>query len=208
MAKTNSLGRNSVQTCTMCGETKPREQFKRRLTLRQTQTFLQRPDIRTRTSVISKRCRVCWGKAKRKTPLTKKEIRNKIESGDIHRIIGELRLKMLSQSINAHRSRTMQNEWHKRKTGWIKTLNDNLQQQVAKYANRYHSLKTALKTKNSDGTSDGIPSHALLEQHRQHYEQAIKIKKDLMDRAKSGEKIEVDVQIVMYFGKGGGHGSN
>ena len=201
MAKTNSLGRNSVQTCTMCGETKPRDQFKRRLTLRQTQTFLQRPDIRTRTSVISKRCKNCWAKSKRKTPLTKKEIRNKIESGDIHRIIGELRLKMISQSINAHRSRTMQNEWHKRKTGWIKTLNDNLQQQVAKYANRYHSLKASIKT------ADGIPSHAMLEQHRLDYEQARQIKKRLMDRAKAGEKIEVDVQIVMYM-KGGGHGSN
>jgi hypothetical protein len=90
----------------------------------------------------------------------------------------------------------MQNEWHRRKTEWVKTLNDNLQQQVAKYANRYHSLKASLKT------PDGIPSqaqHALLEQHRQNYEQAMQIKKDLMDRARAGEKIEVDVQIVMYI---------
>ena len=196
MAKTKQLGRNSVQTCTMCGEEKPREQFKRRLTLRQTQTFLQRTDIRTRTTVISKRCKNCWAKSKRKTPLTKKEIRNKIESGDIHRIVGELRLKMISQSINAHRSRTMQNEWHRRKTEWVKTLNDNLQQQVAKYANRYHSLKASLKT------PDGIPSqaqHALLEQHRLNYEQSKQIRTDLMDRARAGEKIEVDVQIVMYI---------
>jgi hypothetical protein len=31
----------------------------------------------------------------------------------------------------------------------------------------------------------------------------MQIKKDLMDRAKAGEKIEVDVPIVMYFKKGG-----
>jgi hypothetical protein len=47
----------------------------------------------------------------------------------------------------------------------------------------------------------------MLEQHRLNYEQAIQIKKRLMDRAKSGEKIEVDVPIVMYL-KGGGHGSD
>ena len=50
-------------------------------------------------------------------------------------------------------------------------------------------------------TADGIPSHAMLEQHRLDYEQARQIKKRLMDRAKAGEKIEVDVQIVMYFKK-------
>jgi hypothetical protein len=199
MIKTKQLGRISVQTCTMCAKEKPRDQFKRRLTLRQTQTFLQRPDIRTRSTVISKRCKDCWAKSKRKTPLTKKEIRNKIESGDIHRIIGELKIKALSQSINAHRSRTTQNQWHKRKTGWIKTLNDNLQQQVAKYANLYHSYKH--NNKHNNKHSDGIPSHALLEQHRQNYEQAKQIKKRLMDRAKAGEKIDVDVQIVMYFKK-------
>jgi hypothetical protein len=198
MAKTNSLGRNSVQTCTMCGETKPRDQFKRRLTLRQTQTFLQRPDIRTRTSVISKRCKNCWAKSKRKTPLTKKEIRNKIESGDIHRIIGELRLKMISQSINAHRSRTMQNEWQKRKTEWVKTLNANLQQQVDKYRNRYYAYKASVA--NALGHLSQT-QHATLEQHRLNYNQSMQIKKDLMTRARAGEKIEVDVQIVMYFRK-------
>ena len=182
-----------MQTCTICGKEKLREHFKRRLTLRQTQTFLKRPDIKTRTSVISKRCKTCWAKAKRKTPLTKKEIRNKIESGDIHRIIGELKIKMLSQSINALRSRTMQNEWHKRKTGWVKALNDNLQQQVAKYANRYHSLKASLKTQGKQ--------HALLEQHRLNYEQAKQIKKNLIDRAKAGEKIDVDVLIDVYLRK-------
>jgi hypothetical protein len=181
------------QTCTICGEEKPREQFKRRLTLRQTQTFLQRPDIRTRTTVISKRCKNCWAKSKRKTPLTKKDIRNKIESGDIHRIIGELKIKTLDQSINAYRSRTMQNEWHKRKTGWIKTLNDNLQQQVDTYRNRYYGYK-AIKREQM------FPlQHATLEQHRQNYNQSMQIKKDLMDRARAGEKIDVDVQIVMYL---------
>jgi len=91
----------------------------------------------------------------------------------------------------------MKEQWQKRRTGWIKTLNDNLQQQVGTYRNRYYAYK-AIKREQM------FPlQHAMLEQHRQNYEQSMQIKKDLMDRAKAGEKIEVDVQIVMYFKKGG-----
>lgn len=138
---------------------------------------------------------------KSKKPLTKKQIRNKIESGEIHRIIGELRLKMINQSINAHRSRVMKEEWQKRKTGWIKTLNDNLQQQVAKYRNRYYAYKATLDKPKPQGqmSPQTDKQNAMLEQHRQNYAQAMQIKKDLMTRARAGERIEVDVQIVMYL---------
>jgi hypothetical protein len=111
---------------------------------------------------------------------------------------------MISQSINAHRSRTMQNEWQKRKTEWVKTLNANLQQQVDKYRNRYYAYKASVA--NALGHLSQT-QHATLEQHRLNYNQSMQIKKDLMTRARAGEKIEVDVQIVMYL-KGGGHGSN
>jgi hypothetical protein len=77
-------------------------------------------------------------------------------------------------------------------------LNDNLQQQVDKYRNRYYAYKASIT--NALGQVSQT-QHAMLEQHRQNYEQAIQIKKRLMDRAKAGEQIEVDVQIVMYFRK-------
>ena len=96
----------------------------------------------------------------------------------------------------------MKEEWQKRKTSWVKTLNDNLQQQVDKYRNRYYAYKATLN-KSSGENSLRDKQHATLEQHRQNYEQSMQLKKDLMDRAKAGEKIEVDVQIVMYFKKGG-----
>lgn len=89
----------------------------------------------------------------------------------------------------------MKEEWQKRKTGWVKTLNDNLQQQVDTYRNRYYAYKTHVQKVCTPKPSQ----HALLEQHRQNYNQSMQIKKDLMTRARAGEKIEVDVQIVMYI---------
>ena len=189
---------SKTKTCTHCGETKPIDAFKRKLTKRQSCALLKRTSINTAITVESKRCKTCWLMTKSKKPMTKKQIRNKIESGDIHRILGELRLKMISQSINAHRSRTMQNEWQKRKTEWVKTLNANLQQQVDKYRNRYYAYKASIA--NALGQVSQT-QHALLEQHRLNYNQSMQIKKDLMTRARAGEKIEVDVQIVMYFRK-------
>jgi hypothetical protein len=130
---------------------------------------------------------------KSRKPLNKKQIRNKIESGDIKRVLGEILIREIDRTIPLKRSRVMKEEWQKRKTSWVKTLNDNLQQQVDTYRNRYYAYK-AIKREQM------FPlQHATLEQHRLNYEQSMQIKKDLMTRARAGEKIEVDVQIVMYI---------
>ena len=136
--------------------------------------------------------------------MTKKQIRNKIESGDIKRVLGEILIKEIDRTIPLKRSRVMKEEWQKRKTGWVKTLNDNLQQQVDTYRNRYYGYKYAVNK--MQGQVSPL-QHATLEQHRSNYEQSKQIRTDLMTRARAGEKIEVAVQIVMYL-KGGGHGSN
>ena len=195
---------SKTKTCTHCGETKPLDAFKRRLTKRQSCALLKRTSINTAVTVESKRCKTCWLMTKSRKPMTKKQIRNKINSGDIKRVMGEILIKQINEAIPQKRSRVMKEEWQKRKTSWVKTLNDNLQQQVDKYRNRYYAYKASIT--NALGQVSQT-QHATLEQHRLNYEQAIQIKKRLMDRAKAGEKIEVDVQIVMYL-KGGGHGSN
>jgi hypothetical protein len=191
---------SKTKTCTHCGETKPIDAFKRRLTKRQSCALLFRSSISSGIVVDSVRCKTCWLMTKSKKPMTKKQIRNKIESGDIKRVMGEIMIKELNESIPLKRSRVMKEEWQKRKTGWIKTLNDNLQQQVDTYRNRYYAYRANLN-KSSGENSLRDKQHAMLEQHRQNYEQSMQIKKNLMDRAKAGEKIEVDVQIVMYFKK-------
>ena len=197
---------SKTKTCTHCGETKPIEAFKRRLTKRQSCVLLNRSSLSQGIVVDSVRCKTCWLMTKSRKPMTKKQIRNKINSGDIKRVLGEIMISEINRAIPLKRSRVMKEEWQKRKTSWVKTLNDNLQQQVDKYRNRYYAYKATLN-KSSGENSLRDKQHATLEQHRLNYEQAIQIKKRLMDRAKSGEKIEVDVQIVMYL-KGGGHGSN
>jgi hypothetical protein len=191
---------SKTKTCTHCGETKPIDAFKRRLTKRQSCALLHRSSISSGIVVDSVRCNTCWLMTKSKKPLTKKQIRNKIESGDIKRVMGEILIKELNEAIPQKRSKVMKEEWQKRKTSWVKTLNDNLQQQVDTYRNRYYAYKATLN-KQSGENSLRDKQHAMLEQHRQNYEQAIQIKKRLMGRAKAGEKIEVDVQIVMYFRK-------
>jgi len=188
---------SKTKTCTHCGETKPLNAFKRTLTKRQSCALMDRSSIKQGLVVDSVRCRTCWLMTKSRKPMTKKQIRNKINSGDIKRVLGEILIQEIDRAIPLKRSRVMKEQWQKRRTGWIKTLNDNLQQQVGTYRNRYYAYK-AIKREQM------FPlQHAMLEQHRQNYEQSMQIKKDLMDRAKAGEKIEVDVQIVMYFKKGG-----
>lgn len=184
---------SKTKTCTHCGETKPLDAFKRRLTKRQSCALLHRSSIKQGLVVESVRCSTCWLMTKSRKPMTKKQIRNKIESGDIKRVLGEILIREIDRTIPLKRSRVMKEEWQKRKTEWVKTLNDNLQQQVDKYRNRYYGYK-AIKREQM------FPSqHATLEQHRLNYNQSMQIKKDLMTRARAGEKIEVDVQIVMYF---------
>jgi alpha-galactosidase/6-phospho-beta-glucosidase family protein len=138
---------------------------------------------------------------KSRKPLNKKQIRNKIESGDIRRVLGEIMLKELNRKIPLKRSKIMKEEWQKRKTEWVKTLNTNLQQQVDTYRNRYYGYKYAVEKLDTPSGENSLRDrqHATLEQHRLNYNQSMQIKKDLMTRARAGEKIEVDVQIVMYF---------
>ena len=117
-------------------------------------------------------------------------------------------LNTKKENATAIKSRIMKEYWEKKRAEPIKQLGINLRQQVAKYANRYQAYKNLVqKSCTKDPTNQTNPQHALLRQHRENYEQAKQIKKDLMVRAMAGEKIDVDVQIVMYM-KGGGHGSN
>jgi len=176
------------KVCTMCGETKPREEFKRVLTKRQSASLLRRPSISSPISVISSRCKSCWSAIKSRKPLTIKQIKNKKASGDLHATIADIMLKTKKENANAIKSRVMKEYWEKQKTAPIKALEKTLRQQVAKYANRYHA------TKSKD------PHHALLRQHRENYEMAKRARDELLSRAKAGE-VFGSVNIAEYFRK-------
>ena len=190
---------NQVQkTCTMCKETKPQAEFKRRLTLAQSAHYLRRASVKTRTSVISVRCKDCWQNSKRKTKLTRKEILNKVASGDMHSVTAEIELRKRKEELPKIRSRIMKEYWWGKKVDYIKQLNENLQKQVSTYGNRYRNTKSKLK---ASLEKHETTHHALLEQHSKNYTLAKQIKKDLMARARGGEVFELDVRINLLMRK-------
>ena len=203
---------NDLKKCSSCGETKPKSEFKRRLTKRQSQTLLRRNKPISQGIVVdSIKCRSCWSLTKRKTPLTIKEIENKRESGDIRGVLADLMIKTKRQDTNALKSRHAKEAWVRRRTKPIEELKRNLQKQVAKYANRYHSSKNYVAKLERQATTQGQMSpqnklnqqlkeqHASLVQHRQNYEEARAIRDMLLERAKGGTPVDVDVLIDNFF---------
>lgn len=187
------------KTCTMCGEIKPVAEFKRRLTLAQSAHYLRRASVKTRTSVISVRCKDCWKNSKRKTPLTRKQIQNKVVSGDMHPVTAELTLRKRKEELPKIRSRIMKEYWWGKKVDYIKQLNANLQKQVSTYGNRYRNTKSKLK---ASLEKHETTHHALLEQHSKNYTLAKQIKKDLMARARGGEVIDLDTKLMTLMKRG------
>jgi hypothetical protein len=187
----NQTTTNLVQkVCTKCGESYPKDYFKRRLTKRQSASLLRRSAVKSALTVISSRCRFCWQQTKRKTPLTDQDIRNKKASGDLNEVMADIMLKTRKENANLIKSRVMKEYWEKKRAEPIKALEKNLRQQVAKYRNRYHA------TKSKD------PHHALLRQHSENYKRAREVRDDLLSRAKAGEVIDPNVLIAKFFTKG------
>jgi uncharacterized membrane-anchored protein YjiN (DUF445 family) len=177
------------KTCTTCGETKPKKEFHRVLTLAQSRAVLKKPNLTTRHTLYSTLCRDCRNQRKRRTPLSIKEIHNKITTGDIHQVIGENLIKQKREAIPRKRSKVMKEYWQKKRTLWQDELKANLQKQVTTYASRYYSYKNNMP-------EDATPAqHALLDQHRYNYTEAQRIRQDLIDRVKAGEVVEVCTQI-------------
>lgn len=200
---------NRTKTCKACGETKPIQDFKRRLSKRQSASLMRRSSVVIGLLVESVRCKTCWSELKRQTPLTRKEILNKKQSGDMKGVMADLLLKRKEEDKHKVKARKMKEYWQNKRTTYLKQLEHNLQQQVAKYANRYHAYKTTVKNEATQGqmspTQNQIKSttqNAMLEQHRWNYEQARQARDNLLKKAREGFDVEVDVKIVMYL-KGG-----
>jgi hypothetical protein len=168
--------------CPKCGETKPSTQFKRRLSLAQSRAVLRNPNITTNYMADSKLCKACQPKRKPPRKLSIKEIRTRITNKDMHYITGEMLLEKKKQAIVKGRSRVMKETWEKRKTQPYKTLKRNLQDQLNRYGNR-HFASTHLQD-------------ATREQNRWNYQEAKRIREDLLNRALNGEDIPPLIQIA------------
>ena len=178
------------KTCTQCNETKPIKQFKRRLTIAQSRSMLRNPKISTPYITTSKLCKAC--QPKRHTPLSTKEIRSKITTGDIHRTIGEAMLKEMKEAIPKTRARIMKEYWREKKTGWEKPFKAKIQRQVAKYLNRYQSYKSIL-TKGINANPPKMPTptqHAKLAQHSWNYKEAKRVRDEVFAKIDEGVRYD------------------
>jgi hypothetical protein len=179
----------SSKLCATCKQTKPKKEFHRILTLAQSRALLKKPNLTTRHTLYSTLCQTCRNQRKRRTPLSIKEIRNKITTGDIHQDIGENLIKQKREALPRKRSKVMKEYWQKKKLGWQGELKANLQAQVTRYATRYYSYKNHIP-------ENATPNQqALLLQHSYNYAEAKRVRQDLMDRVAKGEEIAVDVKI-------------
>ena len=183
------VGNFPTKTCTACNETKPKKEFHRILTLAQSKALLKRPTLKTRHTLYSTLCRDCRNQRKRRTPLTTKQIRSKISSGDIHQAIGENLIAQKKQAIPRKRSKVMKEYWQKKRLGWVDELEANLQKQVTTYANRYYSYQNHMPEQATPA------QHALLDQHSYNYAEAKRIRQDLLEQAKDGREFSPDVKI-------------
>jgi hypothetical protein len=189
------LGENSLPItvitllCKTCGETKPKKEFHRVLTLAQSKALLKKPNLTTRHTLYSSLCRDCRNQRKRRTPLSIKDIRNKITSGDMNPTIGEALITEKREALPRKRSKVMKEYWEKKRLGWVDILKANLQTQVTTYAQRYYSYKNNMPEQATP------QQHAMLEQHSYNYKEAQRVRKDLMGRVAKGEEIAVDVKI-------------
>lgn len=185
---------NRTKTCKACGETKPIQDFKRRLSKRQSASLMRRSSVAVGLLVESVRCKTCWSELKRQTPLTRKEILNKKQSGDMKGVMADLLLKRKEEDKHKVKARKMKEYWQNKRATYLKQLEHNLQQQVAKYANRYHAYKTQ-----QGQMSPTPPQNAMLEQHRWNYEQARQARDNLLKKAREGFDVEVDVVIANFI---------
>jgi hypothetical protein len=182
-----------TKTCTNCGKTKPSTQFKRRLTIAQSRAMLRNPNINKAYVTTSKRCKDC--QPKRHTPLSTKQIRSKITTGDIHKTMGESMLEERRKAIPKTRSRIMKEYWEKKRSGWVKPLKQSIQAQVQTYRNRYNAYKTTLRTKLNATPPQLTTSaqHATLVQHGWNYKEARRV------RDKVFKEVDEGVQYATGF---------
>jgi hypothetical protein len=183
------VGNSPTKLCSTCNETKPKKEFHRVLTLAQSKALLKKPNLTTRHTLYSSLCKDCRNQRKRRTPLTIKDLRNKISSGDLNPVIGEALITEKREALPKKRAKVMKEYWQKKRTLWQDELKTNLQTQVTTYANRYYSYQNQMP-------EDPTPNqHAMLDQHSYNYAEAKRIRQDLLEQTKAGREFSPDIKI-------------
>jgi hypothetical protein len=173
------------KTCIKCGQTKPSKEFKRRLSLAQSRAMLRNPNITTNYIADSTMCKSCQPKRKPPRLLTDKEIRNRITDGDLRRGLGEAILEKRKEILPKRRSKVMKERWQKVKTEPARQLKKHIQKQFAKFASRHRGAKYL--------------QDATRLQNAHNYQEAKRVRDDLVERINRGESIDPNIQIHTLF---------
>ena len=139
------LTKQAQLTCAKCGETHPRNQFKRRMTAEEYSNALNRR-VETGTTVISSLCKQCQPKRKPRAKLTLKELRNKITNKRINPYLGEQLIHQKRKDINDKRKRVMKERWQKEKGKAREALKTTLDKEVRRAGSAYRTLKHRTET--------------------------------------------------------------
>ena len=109
--------------CASCGVLSPLAEFKRLLTRAQSKA---RGYVGThRVEIDSKLCKHCQPKPKPLEKLTKKELLNKVASGDVHVFLADSIIKARASSVNERRSAKTSARWaEKQKKEWQKLVHN------------------------------------------------------------------------------------
>ena len=179
-------------TCNKCGETKPRAEFKRRLTAEQYSKALNRR-VETGTSVISSLCKPCQPKRKPRAKLTLKELRNKITNKRINPYLGELLIEEKRKAINATRKRNMKIRWQKEKGKERAELKASLDKEVNRAKSTYSAYKRRtescpIKPNRQNGWADESKLQALEQERLAHL--AVLLTQYRFTQQKRKEKLE------------------
>lgn len=100
---------DNLKMCSSCGVFQPRPNFKRLLTRAQS---IARGYVGThRVEIESKLCKNCQPKPKPLHKLTKKELHNKVESGDVNQFVADSIIKERHATVNQRRAAKTSARW-------------------------------------------------------------------------------------------------
>ena len=99
----------NLKMCTKCGVFKPPAEFKRLLT--RAQTIARGYAGVHRVEIESSMCKDCQPKPKPLHKLSKKDLHNKVEAGDINQFLADSIIKERAATVNQRRSAKTKTRW-------------------------------------------------------------------------------------------------
>lgn len=131
--------------CSKCGRVKPLAEFKRKLS--RAQSMARGHAGNFRLEIESTMCKACQPREKSYSEMTRKEIENRIATGDIHALVAKEVLEKRQRALAAEQRRYISQAWKAARTeSWSSVLGDvrdelaRVQQQEKYAKNKYPDI--------------------------------------------------------------------